>query len=279
VAQRTRIELGDREDLGADCSRCFGLCCVALAFARSADFPFDKAAGDPCVHLDEAEACRVHADLRPLGFKGCTVFDCFGAGQKVSRQAGGTSWREDAVVRAQMFQTFPVVRRLHELLWYLDQAITLTGDAGAGDARQALVERFEQVRALSDLGPDRLAALDVDAEYDRARPLLLATSEHARRGIGPGDPGRLRPGSDLSGAALAGADLSGLTLRGAVLIGADLSGARLWRCDVLGVDLRDADLAGADLGEAIYLTQMQVSSARGDAATVLPPGFERPSHW
>jgi len=48
---------------------------------------------------------------------------------------------------------------------------------------------------------------------------------------------------------------------------------------VLGVDLRDADLAGADLGEAIYLTQMQVSSARGDAATVLPPGFERPSHW
>ncbi|SFB70293.1 Pentapeptide repeat-containing protein [Nocardioides terrae] len=277
VGQRTRIELGTREDLGADCSSCFGLCCVALAFARSADFPIDKAAGEPCVHLDKADACRVHAELRPLGFKGCTVFDCFGAGQKVSRLADGRSWREDAAVRTQMFQAFPVVRRLHELLWYLDQAITLTGDSA--DAAEALVERFEQVRALSDLGPDRLAALDVDAEYDRARPLLLAASEHARRGHEPADPGRLRPGSDLSGVALAGADLSGLTLRGAVLIGADLSGARLWRCDVLGVDLRDADLAGADLGRAIYLTQMQVSSARGDWATVLPPGFERPSHW
>lgn len=271
--RRTRVELGTREDLGADCASCFGLCCVALAFARSADFAIDKAAGDPCLHLDEADACRVHDELRPRGFKGCTVFDCFGAGQKVSRQAGGRSWREDAVVRAQMVQTFPVVRRLHELLWYLDQAITLTGGA------DALVERFEQVRALSGQDADRLVALDVDAEYDRARPLLLGASELARSGHEPRDPGRLRPGADLGGAVLAGADLSGLTLRGAVLIGADLSGARLWRCDVLGADLRDADLAGADLGEAIYLTQMQVSSARGDAATVLPPGFERPSHW
>lgn len=51
------------------------------------------------------------------------------------------------------------------------------------------------------------------------------------------------------------------------------------RCDVLGVDLRDADLSGADLDGALYLTQMQVNSARGDSRTVLPDGFERPSHW
>jgi uncharacterized protein YjbI with pentapeptide repeats len=274
---RTRIQLGTREDLGADCASCFGLCCVALAFARSADFPIDKAAGDPCVHLDEADACRVHAQLRPRGFKGCTVFDCFGAGQKVSRQTlAGRSWRLDAETRTQMLQTFPVVRRLHELLWYLDQAIALTDDAAGAEA---LVARFEHVRALSDQGPDQLAVVDVDAEYDLARPLLLGASEAARSGHHAGPAGRLRPGSDLSGARLVHADLSGLTLRGALLIGADLSGARLSRCDLLGVDLRDANLAGADLAEAIYLTQMQVNSARGDAATLLPPGFERPSHW
>lgn len=37
--------------LEADCSQCFGLCCVALPFARSADFPVDKAAGEPCRNL------------------------------------------------------------------------------------------------------------------------------------------------------------------------------------------------------------------------------------
>jgi hypothetical protein len=279
MAAPTRIELGVREDLGADCARCFGLCCVALAFARSADFPSDKRAGDPCVHLDEADACGIHADLREHGFKGCTVFDCFGAGQKVSRHTfGGRSWRSDPATAATMFEVFPVVRRLHELLWYLDQAIALTGD---GDGADALRQRFDEVRALSDAAPERLLALDVDAEYDAARPLLLAASERARAGARTGGSRsrELGPGRDVSGARLAGADLRGLTLRGSLMIGADLSGADLARCDLLGVDLRDANLAGADLGEAIYVTQMQVDSARGDAATVLPPGFARPTHW
>ncbi|MFI2708048.1 pentapeptide repeat-containing protein, partial [Nocardioides sp. CER28] len=136
----TRIALGVREDLGADCARCFGLCCVALAFARSADFPVDKAAGEPCVHLDDADACGIHGELRQRGFKGCTVFDCFGAGQKVSRHTfGGRSWRDDPADGARMFQVFPIVRRLHELLWYLDGAIALTGD---GDGADALRQRF-----------------------------------------------------------------------------------------------------------------------------------------
>jgi hypothetical protein len=274
VTERTRVDLGAREDLGADCASCFGLCCVALAFARSADFPIDKAAGEPCTNLDDLDACRVHAELRPLGFKGCTVFDCFGAGQKVSRHTfRGRTWRHDPETGAAMFRVFPIVRRLHELLWYLDQAITLT------DGAEDVVACFERVRTLSDQGPARLVEVDVDAEYDAARQLLLRASEDARAGHPARRPGRLRPGSDLSGARLAAADLSGLTLRGALLIGADLCRARLTRCDVLGVDLRDADVSGADLAGAIYLTQMQVNSARGDAATVLPAGFERPAHW
>ena len=275
---RTRIRLGVREDLGADCGSCFGLCCVALTFSRSADFPFDKAAGDPCRHLDDGDACGIHGELRERGFKGCTVFDCFGAGQKVSRHTfGGRSWRDDPAVGAQMLRVFPVVRRLHELLWYLDEASALTTDAALAEA---LAERFARVRGLSDGSPDELAILDVDAEYDAARPLLVEASELARRSVPTAAAvRRLGPGSDLSGAALAGADLRGVCLRGSLLIGADLSGAQLARCDLLGVDLRDADLSGADLGQAIYLTQMQVSSARGDRSTVLPTGFDRPGHW
>ncbi|MFT4164307.1 MAG: pentapeptide repeat-containing protein [Microlunatus sp.] len=276
MGTRTRVELGRREDLGADCANCFGLCCVALAFAVSADFPFDKPAGEPCPNLDDQDACRVHAQLRTRGFKGCTVFDCFGAGQKTSRHTfAGRSWRDDDETRTAMFAAFPIIRRLHELLWYLDQAITLVEAAGR-DATP-WQQRFEGVRELSDLPGARVLELDVDAEYDRTRSLLIHASELARQQVPKPERSRRRqlgPQSNLMGARLARADLRGVCLRGSTLIAADLSGARLARCD-----LRDADLSGADLEDAIYLTQMQVNSARGDTTTRLPPGFQRPSHW
>ena len=279
---RTRVELGRREDLGADCSNCFGLCCVALAFAKSADFPFDKDAGDPCTNLDDQDGCRIHPHLRDRGFAGCTVFDCFGAGQKVSRSTfAGRSWRDDPETRASMFAVFPVVRRLHELLWYLDEAIGLV--SGARDPAP-WTAAFARVKALSDAEPATVLAVDVDTEYDACRDLLVSASEIARADVGrvaPLESGRgvRGPGSDLAGADLRGVDLRGQTLRGSVALGADLRDAELSRCDLLGVDLRGADLSGADLTDAVYLTQPQVNSARGDDRTRLPAGFERPSHW
>ncbi len=172
-----------------------------------------------------------------------------------------------------MFSVFPVVRRLHELLWYLDEAVTLVGSSR--DAAPWL-EAFEHVRQLSDRTAGELAGLDADAEYDAARDLLAEASEIARAAGGRAkgrrggrNPG---PGSDLTGARLAGADFRGITIRGSTAIGADLSGALLRRCDVLGVDMRDADLSGADLDGAIYLTQVQVNSARGDALPSCPRG-------
>ncbi|WP_309615342.1 pentapeptide repeat-containing protein, partial [Salinibacterium sp.] len=68
-------------------------------------------------------------------------------------------------------------------------------------------------------------------------------------------------------------------LRGAWLIGADLREADLRRADLIAADLRDADVSGADLSEAIFLTQMQVNAANGDANTLLPEGVKRPTHW
>lgn len=281
MGKRTRVELGRREDLGADCANCFGLCCVALAFAKTVDFPFDKPAGDPCVNLDGHDGCRIHPQLRERGFKGCTVFDCFGAGQKVSQRTfEGRSWRDDTETRVAMFSAFPIVRRLHELLWYLDEAITLVG---SGIDATPWSTALDRVKTLSDQNADTLADLDIDAEFDAARHLLIQASEIARSGVSAHKKrsgGRtLGPGNDLLGAGLTAMDLRGVSLRGSVAIGADFSNALMGQCDVLGVDLRDANLSGADLSDAIYLTQMQISSARGNARTVLPHGFERPSHW
>ncbi|KQQ05508.1 MULTISPECIES: pentapeptide repeat-containing protein [unclassified Rathayibacter] len=277
MSSRTRVELGRREDLGADCANCFALCCVALAFARSADFPVDKRAGDPCTNLDAEDSCTIHRRLRPEGFVGCTVFDCFGAGQKVSLQTfGGVSWRGDDAVRAQMFAVFPLMRRLHELLWYLDVALALPGVDP--ELRRNVRQRFDAVHALTLRDAAGVLGLDVDAEYAASRPALIAASAAARAGRGAPRK-RFAPGADLVAARLRGADLRGADLRGALLIAADLRGADLRDCDVLGADLRDADVSGADLSEAIYLTQSQVSSTRGDAATMLPRDFSRPPHW
>ncbi len=245
--------------LRADCANCLGLCCVALAFTASADFAVDKAAGEPCANLRPDHRCGVHAELRPRGFAGCTVYDCFGAGQKLSATASGWS--------AELFAALPVVRQLHELLWYLEEALAL---APTAELRAAQAEALR----LADSPAPRAA--DVDGHRAVVGALLQETSSAARAGVGRKKD---RRGADLIGASLPGAALRGASLRGAYLIGADLRGADLRLADVLGADFRDADVRGADLGTALFLTQTQANACRGDARTRLPHRVSRPAHW
>ncbi|NDU76136.1 pentapeptide repeat-containing protein [Actinomadura sp. DSM 109109] len=265
----------DRSDLKADCASCSGLCCVALPFARSADFAMDKDAGEPCRNLLADFRCGVHADLRERGFPGCTVFDCFGAGQKVSQTTfSGRDWRTDPDAAGAMFAVFPVMRQLHELLWYLDEAAAMPS---SGPIRDELREASDRVDRLTRGGPAELAEVDAPAVRESVKDLLSQAGRLARAGV----PGRRRDlrGADLLGARLKGADLRGADLRGALLIAADLRGADLRVADVTGADLRDADLRGADLTGCLFLTRAQLESARGDAATRLPEGYARPAHW
>jgi uncharacterized protein YjbI with pentapeptide repeats len=248
---------------------------VALPFTASADFAADKRAGEPCAHLRDDSRCGIHTDLRRKGYTGCTVYDCFGAGQKVSQITfGGRDWR--TVPRAQarrMFEVFPVVRHLHELLRYLNEALTLLpARAVHADLRALLAETEE----LTFRTPEELGALDVAAHRQRVNVLLLRTSELMRAGAGPR---KERRGADLIGARLKGADLRKADLRGAYLIAADLTGADLRGADLIGADLRDADLSDADLTGAFFLTQPQIDSARGSAGTKLPGSVTRPGHW
>ena len=56
-----------------------------LPFQRSADFAFDKAAGEPCRHLEDDHLCGIDARLVDSGMRGCVAYDCFGAGQTVTQ--------------------------------------------------------------------------------------------------------------------------------------------------------------------------------------------------
>jgi uncharacterized protein YjbI with pentapeptide repeats len=264
----------EHSELRADCGNCFGLCCVALAFTRSADFARDKAAGEPCGHLGADHRCGIHDRLRDRGYAGCTVYDCLGAGQKVSRHTfAGQDWRDAADGGRAMFAVLPVVRQLHELLRHLAE---VRGLPAAAELHEAAAEAAARIEALSLGGADELLALDVAAERGRVGELLRSASALARAAF---PRRRNHRGADLMGSRLRGADLRGADLRGALVIGADLRGADLRGADLLGTDLRGARLGGADLRGTLFLTAPQLAAASGDPATRLPQDLAHPAHW
>lgn len=291
---RTGGDPMDPAALRGDCAQCFALCCVALSFAPSADFAVGKKAGVPCGQLRDDHRCGIHDRLRERGFAGCTVYDCFGAGQHVSQVLfKGRDWRRSSPEDARlMFEVFPVVRRLHEMLRYVTEALTLPQARALHAELRRTLARTEELACQS---PADILELDVDAHQQEVNVLLLEASRLARagaggRGGGQGQGGRRgraggqgrgknRRGGDLVGARLKGADLRGADLRGALLIAADLTGADLRHADLIGADLRDADLTGADLTGALFLTQPQVNSARGGPDTRLPGSVVVPAHW
>jgi uncharacterized protein YjbI with pentapeptide repeats len=202
-------------------------------------------------------------------------FDCFGAGQQVSQVTfGGRDWREAPHTATQMFAIFSIMRQLHELLWYLTEALRMPP---AHPMHQELREALTRVDRLTRSGPDALVDIDMAALRARVHPLLQRTSELVRATV----PGRKRNhrGADLVGANLKEADLRGADLRGAYLIAADLRDADLRLADLRGADVRNANLRGADLIGAIFLTQSQINSTNGDAATRLTGTLTRPAHW
>jgi hypothetical protein len=230
----------DRDILRPACGDCFALCCTAFGFSRSADFAVDKPAGSPCQNLNPDFSCAIHARLRPRGFRGCTVFDCFGAGQAVSQRLfAGVSWRGNPAAKQEMFAAFKALRQLHEMLWYLAEAQERTFDPDAADRAQHLMD---SIAATTQRDVPGLLAQDLAALHADVRSTLIDISEEVRAAY-------FAAGDDL---------------------GPEL---------IPGADLRDARLEGADLSAALYLTQPQINAARGGRGTRLPRGLSAPPHW
>lgn len=264
--------------LSSDCGSCFGLCCVALPFAKSADFALDKAGGIPCSNLQNDFKCSKHTILRSIGYKGCTVYECFGAGQKVSQVTyEGRDWMQNPELSDEMFAVFPIMQQLHEMLLYLNEAQNLKGAEVLHDELSAA---FINTEKLTFMDPPDLLTLNIDEVRASVNEKLLKTSELIRKKVPRNHTARkLKRGSMFLGAKMRKADLRGANLRGALMIAADFREADLRDCDFIGADMRDTDLSGANLSGSFFLTQAQVNSARGDINTKLPSGLTRPVHW
>ncbi|MDR7251891.1 hypothetical protein J2X46_000867 [Nocardioides sp. BE266] len=241
---------------------------MLLPFSASAGFGVDKPGGTPCQNLAADDGCRIHATLREDGWPGCTVFECFGAGQQVSQVTyAGVSWRDQDNL-PEMAAVLSVMRFLHEMLVHLTEVERRSPDPAATAART-------EIEDLTGRDPEALLTFDLDDLHERVGTLLADASTRVRR---PHPAATDRTRADLAGQRLAG-DQRGTSFRGATLIRADLRDTDLTDADLLGADLRDADLRGCDLSTTLFLTQPQVNAATGDAATRLPNGLRRPGHW
>ncbi|MFS0864416.1 pentapeptide repeat-containing protein [Fredinandcohnia sp. 179-A 10B2 NHS] len=263
------------KSISADCENCFGLCCVALPFAKSADFAIDKDGGTPCRNLNSNYRCDIHQNLRHKGYKGCTVYECFGAGQKVSQITyNGNDWREYPETANEMFNVFPIMQQLHEILYYLFEALSIKEAEPIYEELRMAIDKTEE---LTIRKPEDILSLHVSDHRTTINKLLLQVSELVRSRVNRKTKGRKR--IEYIGAKLKGADLSGTDFRGSLLIAADLRNADLRKCDFIGADMRDANLSGANLSGSIFLTQAQVNAANGDSNTKLPSTLKRPQHW
>lgn len=265
---------GEKENLVADCQNCFALCCVALPFLQSADFACNKEGETPCTNLEENNRCSIHDDLRVKGFKGCTVFECFGAGQKVSQHTyKGKSWREDSEMAKEMFHIFPIMHGLHEMLVYLYEAVYLEVTKEIHKELWQLIKETEQV---SYEKASKLLVFDMLSHREKVNLSLKKVSKIVRS---QAKKTRRKEKKDYIGKKLKHANFQGVNLRGAWFIAADIRGANFQYTDLIGADFRDADIRGADFTNSIFLTQVQIQSANGDKNTKLPSTLKKPDHW
>jgi hypothetical protein len=228
--------------LTADCGRCEALCC-SLPFSRGREFPEDKPEAVACRHVTADHRCGRHGRLWAEGWRGCVTFDCFGAGQHICQVTYAGVERPDVTER---LAAFGVVRQLHEMRFLA----TDPGCLGSSYAAAA-AGLDEHLSTLAAGTPSALLALDLVALRKRAGEIFAGVA--AERG--------------------------GPSLRGELLMAADLRGRDLRAADLLGADLRDANLSGVDLSTTLFLTQPQVTAARGDGLTRLPERLRPPAHW
>jgi hypothetical protein len=160
-----------RPDLLSDCASCAAVCCIATAFEASEDFAFDKRAGVGCRHLTPDCRCAIHTDRVERGFSGCVVYECYGAGQRVTRMFAGTCGAQ-----GRRDEAFMILRVVHEWLWLLTEAAKLCPPSHA-DISTQLVREIEALDAIA-AGP--LAALfewDLRPHQAASRALLLRVGE------------------------------------------------------------------------------------------------------
>lgn len=116
-------------DLTADCDQCVGLCCIAYPFIDLDKFAYEKPSDTPCRHLGPQGGCDIYERRAENGFAGCSVFECYGAGQRISAQmaehfalrsegalTGEGAPAKGPIATDQAYEAFRALVRIHNAL-------------------------------------------------------------------------------------------------------------------------------------------------------------------
>ncbi|GJM72905.1 hypothetical protein HMSSN036_51210 [Paenibacillus macerans] len=76
-----------------------------------------------------------------------------------------------------MYELFPVMWQLHELLWYLDEALALEPE---GSIHERLRLAYGETERLTRLSPAELQQADAAEQRVKVNALLLEISEQVR---------------------------------------------------------------------------------------------------
>ena len=262
------------EQMKSDCSRCSALCCTALFFSKSDGFPKDKVSGQPCTNLTEDYRCKIHSQLEKQNMRGCIGYDCFGAGQQVTQVIyQGQTWNDIPDRSTEIFDVFLIVFQLYQIRYYLTEATSLISAQPLKEALQCLID--ENIK-MCHYCPNSILSLDLEQYRQRANYVLkqvcklLQQSVHSESKIVP---------SNFLGGNFKGRNMSGADLSSKLLIAANFEKSLFNGTIFLGADTRDTNFSNADLSEAVFLTQGQVNSAKGNRNTKLPYHLDYPSTW
>lgn len=259
--------------LKADCSKCNGLCCMALYFSKIDGFPEDKPPGQPCKNLLPDFRCRVHSALAEKGLTGCRAYDCFGAGQHVVQyHYQGKSWAELPEQAGEMTEVFFLLWRLYQMRWYLCEAGMICSGLSLKQQVDGLILENKN---RAGQPPAELLTMDLTPHKKRVDQALKEAAKTVSANFSTKPLG----GGDLIGKSFRGKNLDGQDFSMALLLAADLEGCSLYGANFLGADLRDANLKNTDLRQSLFLTQGQVNAACGNKNTKLPLWLDVPSAW
>lgn len=257
--------------LAIDCGKCSGLCCVALCFMKTDEFPEDKEAGNPCKNLASDFSCKIYNQLSRLNMKGCLAYDCFGAGQRTTQAYfPDITWKTNPEKANEIFEVFLIIFQMHQLLWYLIEALSVVDNENLiGEIGSLILENERMTRGnASDI-----LRLDVTSYRMKVNDVLKRVTRNLSGNSSKGTR------KDYIGSTFKGENLDGRDLSMSLLIAANLEGCSLKGVNFLGADMRDANIKNADLSESVFLTQMQVNSARGNSNTRLPAKLHIPDSW
>jgi len=217
--------------------------------------------------LMEDFSCDTHKKLAELNLKGCLTYDCFGAGQKVTKSIyQNIDWQKNPDMKDEIFKVFLIVTKLHQILWYLIQATTICDDS---DLMSVFNQLIEENKEMTNMAPKEILKIEVKGYMDKANVALKKICM-----LEPGEVNKDFIGHDFKKENLDGRDFTM-----SLLIGANLQGCSLSVTNFLGADMRGANIKDTNLSSSLFLTQMQINSARGNSATRIPANLTRPTYW